>query len=224
MNEFVTLRKGLVQVNRNGEVKRLGRKGWVVASPVYTSVGNIDKRYRVDVALITYMDGDKQKQSTIKKLVAEAFMDDYEDGDNIVHVDGDFKNCSFDNLKIINEHERATRSHKTRLENKELCPMCNEMKVVYKGLCKSCRKERERMKRVYLSDYNLAKKANNNREYYKNVELDKLDNRTRDYFEMLFTGYNMREIGDKHGVSREAVRQRILKEYEKTKGRYIYEK
>lgn len=85
--------------------------------------------------LILYKDG-KQHSRKIRRLVAEAFCEQYYDDLYVMNIDGDITNNDSDNLEWrflddINKHYNKIRPHRNKLTKRVLCM---ETGIVYDSI------------------------------------------------------------------------------------------
>lgn len=212
MDEWVTLCDGVVKVNRDGVVKRLGKNGWETAPHIYTKQGGKSEERRVKIVTITYTDtvGGFVSRS-VKSLVAEAFIDSYERGTNITHKNGNYKNVSVDNLELVDYKTHANRAYESRLNSDKECTICHKKVLTTRGICPSCRKKQKEINKKVKSDLIKTKKLDRIKEKYKYVNRDVLDQREISILNDRLKGDTLEKIGEKHGVTREAIRLVLLK-------------
>lgn len=212
MDEWVTLCSGVVKVNRDGVVKRLGKNGWETAPHIYTKQGGKSEEHRVKIVTITHTDIEGVFVSrSVKSLVAEAFIDSYERGTNITHKDGDYRNVSVDNLELVDYKTHANRAYESRLNSDKECDICHKKVLTTRGICPSCRKKLKDLNKIIKSELIKSKKLDKIKEKYKYVNRDVLNQRELSILNDRLKGDTLEKIGEKYGVTREAIRLVLLK-------------
>jgi len=195
----ITVKDGLFEVYRNGEIFRINRLGKFKCPFHKTGRGG---KY---LSVSNTIDG-KQKQFLVHRLIAEAFIPNLENKPQVNHIDNNGHNNNVDNLEWVTAAENINHAYKNNLIDH----------YVNGGPCKYCQKETRSKdltcpfcKKKLKEEQIRIKKTYRIWESTKNIDVDLLTNREKDIVSLRRKGMTLEEVGDFYGITRERVRQII---------------
>lgn len=193
------VRDGLFKVYPNGLIYKKKNGVWEKAHIFENQIKN--SKYQ----LVTTYKNKKQIHANVSRLIAEAFIPNPENKQNVAHLDGDSSNNSIDNLVWVTPKERAQMyvdmGRGRKLEDVgNPCIICGGLTASKNSICPKCKKE----KKLYEEQLARLEKI---KEKFKDIDIEGLSKRNRIIVEMRLKDKTLQEIGDRLGITRERVRQ-----------------
>lgn len=207
--QFEYVQNGMFQVFANGRIFRVNKNHKKECAVCSASKNSRNRKYKV----VSRMADGKQKNYYVHRLIAEAFIPNPENKPHINHIDGDPGNNVIENLEWVTPKENTIHAINTGLidfyRNAKKCGSCEQLtnsKTVY---CKDClyeiRLEEGRQ------ETRLARKQS-----VSNIDHSFLNPAEKRAVIMRSEGKTLQEIGGAEGVTREAIRLRLIKADKKT--------
>lgn len=190
--ECKIVKNGSIKICKNGVVYNRCKKGVLKkAKKTYITGGYV---------LVTTWEGNQQKTYAVHRLMAEAFIPNPLNKEQVNHVDGDKNNYSLSNLEWVTAKENAQHAIETGLRKTldttpHKCFLCNR-NIMNAGMCLECSKARTKTKRVLREKLKLRKQFKNE---FKNIGIYK--EKYRYVIRGRFSGRTYKSIGETMGVS-----------------------
>lgn len=199
---------GCLRVFEDGSVERL--KGYKTGriTPSIVKMGRNSELTRVTVS---YVFNGKQMHRQVARLVLQAFVQKGpNDSEELVYLDNDPTNCKLSNLRWKTKDERMAerlasinKAFEGSQRKLKRCRTCGKYKEIQNGDrdCKVCSAKEERRKNKLQSIKNR----------YKHINIRSLTPIQQDILEKRLEGSTLEEIAIDHKISKERVRQKLLK-------------
>jgi predicted DNA-binding protein YlxM (UPF0122 family) len=197
--EYKIILDGIIKVNENGDILRLHKGNWEVAS-IFNTSRNL--KYKA----FTYMEDGKQKHEYVHRAVAFAFIPNPNNYSQINHIDGNPQNNDICNLEWCTASQNVQHAYKTGLiniyTNAQPCKTCGQPTVAKDVMCVSC-------KRNLKSNLIKDEKFNEINFELQNVDLSILTKKQKIAVEKRMQGFSLVEIANQEGVSKQCIDGRI---------------
>ena len=101
--------------------------------------GKVIKPYRAGAgyAYVTLSKNEKRHKVAVHRIVAETFIPNYDNLDEVNHIDGDKANNSVENLEWVSHKDNIIHMVKNGLTRKATPVMCVETGMIYASLCEA---------------------------------------------------------------------------------------
>lgn len=200
------MRDGRLLVFENGEIFRIKGKLFYKCSKINNSRGG---RYKC----ITYVVDGKQTNEYVHRLMAEAFIPNPDNKEQVNHIDNDGHNNDLKNLEWVTSLENHIHAREMlgnySMKNAKPCIFCESaMTKSALQVCKSCSSKVKRLKTIEEKIKKLDEK-------FSNVDLDALTNREKVMLSLTLKGQTLEEIADTYKISKQRVAQILKKVLER---------
>lgn len=204
--ESKVMRDGKLLVFANGEILRIKGKLFYKCSKVSTSRGG---RYKC----ITYVEDGKQVQEYVHRIMAEAFIPNPDEKEQVNHIDNNGHNNDLENLEWVTDKENKAHAREVlgnySMKNAKMCIFCeSEMTKSALQVCENCSKKVKRLKTA-------EEKLKRLNEKYSDVDPNTLTHREKVIVSLTIKGQTLEEIADTYKISKQRVSQILKKVLER---------
>jgi predicted DNA-binding protein YlxM (UPF0122 family) len=204
--EYKIILDGKIKVNEQGNVLRLHKGNWEVASIFNTSRNSKYKAF-------TYMKDGKQKHEYVHRAIAIAFISNPNNYPQINHIDGNSQNNNICNLEWCTASQNVQHAYKTGLINvfinAEPCISCGEPTRAKDKICPACKSV---LDLEASKDNTFARR----RDEVCSIDLGILTEVQRQYIIKRTNGMSIGGIAKYYEVSRQCVQEAIQRSIEKS--------
>lgn len=174
-----------------------------VETPANVCYSSRNKKY----AVVSYMEGGKQKHAYVHRLVATAFVPNPNNYPQVNHKDGDTRNNRAENLEWVTPSMNMRHAYETGLNNPmataEPCRFCGELTKAKDGICGKC-------KIKLKQDAKEIDRRAEQRDRFSGIDSSLLSPTEKFYVGCAADGMLVSEIAKYAGVSRQCVSAALL--------------
>lgn len=203
--------KDKLAVNEWGDVLRYNKskKAWLPVKPTASNVRPNGRLFGDDDNIyfsVGYSKDGKPSAVTVHRMVAECFVPkESEDCTIVVAIDGNMANFKASNLKWVEEGKVREHYASLRWRTSGLCTICGNDIPTRSG-CKECN---AMLKREENKLRNKQRRVKRREDTMGILDPQTLHEPFRTTLEYYYKGFTYKEIGERMGVSRQAIEQRL---------------